>query len=170
MTRRTRIGEVGSFVPDRIVTDEDLTRWMDTSDEWIRTPIGYRTATLGGARQQTASGLGLEAVDKATPAAGITPADLDMIPRRRSAPTTSSGTARFAGVPGDPAIDIRRWCRGFVSSMAQDDMFIRGGMAETVLVVGVETHSKGLDVSITGHDVPVLFGDGAAVQPKSTTR
>jgi 3-oxoacyl-[acyl-carrier-protein] synthase-3 len=99
-------------------------------------------------------------------AAGVTPADLDMLIVATLSPAHDfPGTACFLqaklGCPGIPAIDVRQQCSGFVYGMAQADMFIRGGMAETVLLVGAEVHSKGLDVSTEGRDVTVLFGDGA---------
>ena len=166
MTRRTRIAGVGSYVPDRIVTNDDLTQWMDTSDEWIRTRSGIEQRHWVEPDNTTTSDLGLEAANKAMAAAGITAADLDMILFATLSPDHEfPGTACFLQAkldcPEIPAIDVRQQCSGFVYGMAQADMFIRGGMADTILLVGAEIHSKGLDVSTEGRDVTVLFGDGA---------
>ena len=79
MTRRTRILGVGSFVPDRIVTNDDMTQWMDTSDEWIRSRSGIEERHWVEPDNTTTSDLGLEAANKAMAASGITAADLDMI-------------------------------------------------------------------------------------------
>ncbi len=166
MTRRTRFLGIGSYVPERIVTNDDLTQWMDTSDEWIRTRSGIEQRHWVEPDHTTTSDLGLEAATKAMAAAGVTPQDLDMILFATLSPDHEfPGTACFLqdklDCPGIPAIDVRQQCSGFVYAMAQADMFIRGGMADTVLVVGAEIHSKGLDVSTEGRDVTVLFGDGA---------
>ena len=166
MTRGTRFLGVGSYVPERVVTNDDLTQWMDTSDEWIRSRSGIEQRHWVEPDETTTSDLGLEAATKAMAAAGVTPADLDMLIVATLSPDHDfPGTACFLqaklGCPGIPAIDVRQQCSGFVYGMAQADMFIRGGMAETVLLVGAEVHSKGLDVSTEGRDVTVLFGDGA---------
>ena len=166
MTRRTRFLGVGSYVPDRIVTNDDLTQWMDTSDEWIRSRSGIEERHWVEPDHTTTSDLGLEAANKAMASAGVTPADLDMILFATLSPDHEfPGTACFLqeklGCPGIAAIEVRQQCSGFVYGMAQADMFIRGGMADTVLLVGAEIHSKGMDISDTGRDVSVLFGDGA---------
>ena len=166
MTRRTRIAGVGSFLPDRIVTNDDLTQWMDTSDEWIRSRSGIEERRWVEPDNTTTSDLGLEAAEKAMAAAGVTPADLDMLLFATLTPDHEfPGTACFLQAkldcPGIPAIDVRQQCSGFVYGMAQADMFIRGGMADTILLVGAEVHSKALDVSTEGRDITVLFGDGA---------
>ena len=166
MTRRTRILGVGSFVPDRVVTNDDMTQWMDTTDEWIRTRSGIEERHWVEPDNTTTSDLGLEAANKALAASGVTAADLDMILFATLSPDHEfPGTACFLqeklGCPGIPAIEVRQQCSGFVYGMAQADMFIRGGMADTVLLVGAEIHSKGMDISDTGRDVSVLFGDGA---------
>ena len=166
MTRGTRFLGVGSYVPERVVTNDDLTQWMDTSDEWIRSRSCIEQRHWLEPDETTTSYLGLEAATKAIAAAGVTPADLDMLIVATLSPDHDfPGTACFLqaklGCPGIPAIDVRQQCSGFVYGLAQADMFIRGGMAETVLLVGAEVHSKGLDVSTEGRDVTVLFGDGA---------
>ena len=138
MTRRTRILGVGSFVPDRIVTNDDLTQWMDTSDEWIQKRSGIEERHWVEPDNTTTSDLGLEAANKAMAASGVNPGDLDMILFATLSPDHEfPGTACFLqaklGCPEIPAIDVRQQCSGFVYAMAQADMFIRGGMAETVL-------------------------------------
>ena len=166
MTRGTRILGVGSYVPDRIVTNDDLSQWIDTSDEWIQSRSGIVERHWVEPDETTTSDLGLEAANTAMAAAGVTTDDLDMLIVATLSPDHEfPGTACFLqaklGCPGIPAIDVRQQCSGFVYGIAQADMFIRGGMADTVLLVGAEIHSKGMDVSDDGRDVTVLFGDGA---------
>ena len=166
MTRRTRILGVGTYVPDRIVTNDDLSQWMDTSDEWIRSRSGIEQRHWVEPDSTTTSDLGLIAANRALEAAGTDIDDIDMLIVATLSPDHEfPGTACFLqaklGCPGIAAIDVRQQCSGFVYGMAQADMFIRGGMAETVLLVGAEIHSKAMDISTEGRDISVLFGDGA---------
>ncbi len=139
---------------------------MDTSDEWIQSRSGIEERHWVEPDSTTTSDLGLEAAHRAIAAAGVAVDDLDMILFATLSPDHEfPGTACFfqakLGAPGIPAIDVRQQCSGFVYALAQADMFIRGGMADTVLVVGAEIHSKGMDISNEGRDISVLFGDGA---------
>jgi len=153
------------FVPERVVTNDDLTQWMDTSDEWIQTRSGIEERHWVEGTTTT-SDLGLAAAEAAMADAGVSAGDLDMILFATLSPDHEfPGAACFLqaklGCPEIAAIDVRQQCSGFVYGMAQADMFIRGGMADTVLLVGAEIHSKGMDISDDGRDVSVLFGDGA---------
>jgi 3-oxoacyl-[acyl-carrier-protein] synthase-3 len=162
---RARILGTGSYVPPRTVTNDELTKLMDTTDEWIvqRTGIRERHWVEGSV---TTSDLGVEAANRALAAAGVKKEEIDMIFFATLSPDYEfPGTAVFfqakMEMPGIPAIDVRQQCTGFLHTMAFADQFIRTGFARKVLVVGAEIHSKGLDVSTRGRDLAALFGDAA---------
>ena len=166
--RRTFIKGTGRFLPDRLVTNQDLTQWMDTSDEWIEQRTGikqrYWVPESGGVG---ASDLGLEASKIAIERAGWTPGDIDLIIFATLSPDIffpGSGCLLQAklGLETTPALDIRQQCTGFLYGLATADAYIRSGMADRILFVGAEVHSTGLDISTAGRDVSVIFGDGAA--------
>lgn len=156
---------MGHFLPERVVTNDELREVMDTTDEWIvqRTGIRERRWVSGNVG---AAELGEHAARMALAEAGRSPADVDMILFATLSPDLNfpgSGCllgARLA-IPGVPAMDIRTQCTGFLYSLATADAMVRSGMARTVLIVGGEVHSSGLDLSTRGRDVSVLFGDGA---------
>jgi 3-oxoacyl-[acyl-carrier-protein] synthase-3 len=161
----SRIAGVGAFVPSRVVTNHDLAKIMDTSDEWItqRTGIRERRWVEGST---TTSDLGLAASKIALEQAQISAQDLDLIIFATLSPDHEfPGTGCFLqsklGITGVPALDIRQQCTGFIYGLSIADQFIRTGMYSKVLLVGAEVHSKGLDRSTRGRDVSVLFGDGA---------
>ena len=138
---------------------------MDTSDEWIVQRTGIRERRWVGPDVAT-SDLALAASQEALAAAGITAQELDMVILATLSPDHEfPGTACFLqaklGLVGTPALDVRQQCTGFVYAVSVADQFLRTGFARRILVVGAEVHSKGLDVSTTGRDVTVLFGDGA---------
>jgi 3-oxoacyl-[acyl-carrier-protein] synthase-3 len=163
---RTAFVALGTHVPDRVVTNDELTRRMETSDEWIRERTGIRERRW--VREGTAnSDLALAATRKALDAAGWKPSDVEAIVYASLSPDhmfPGDGCLLNAklGVPGVPAIDIRNQCTGFIYGLAVADAWIRIGMYRRVLLVGSEIHSTGLDVSTRGRDVAVIFGDGAA--------
>ncbi|HDK44918.1 MAG TPA: 3-oxoacyl-ACP synthase, partial [Actinobacteria bacterium] len=165
MALRSRITGVGSYVPPRIVTNEDLTQLMDTSDEWITQRTGIKQRHWVESTTST-SDLALEASKQALASAGIGPEELDMIFFATISPDhffpgTGVFLQRKLGVPGIPAIDVRQQCTGFIYAVSMADQYIRTGSARRALVVGAGIHSKGLDISTQGRDVAVLFGDGA---------
>ena len=166
--RRTFIKGTGRYLPDRLVTNDDLTQWMDTSDEWIEQRTGikqrYWIPEEGGVG---ASDLGLEAAKIALDKAGWKPEDIDLIIFATLSPDLffpGSGCLLQAklGLETTPALDIRQQCTGFLYGLATADAYIRSNMANRVLFVGAEVHSTGLDISTAGRDVTVIFGDGAA--------
>ena len=166
--RRTLIKSTGRYVPDRLVTNDDLTQWMDTSDEWIEQRTGikqrYWIPEEGGVG---ASDLGLEAAKLALDKAGWDPEDIDLIIFATLSPDIffpGSGCLLQTklGLETTPALDIRQQCTGFLYGLATSDAYIRSGMYERILFVGAEVHSTGLDISTAGRDVTVIFGDGAA--------
>lgn len=162
---RTAFAAVASHVPDRVVTNEELTKLMETTDAWIRerTGIHERRWVREGTEN---SDLALEATRKALAKAGWQPKDVEAIVYASLSPDhmfPGDGCYLNAklGIPGVPAIDIRNQCSGFIYGLAVADAWIRTGMYRRVLLVGSEIHSTGLDVSTRGRDVAVIFGDGA---------
>ena len=162
---RTAFLGTGYYVPDRVVQNQDLTQWMDTSDEWIqeRSGIKERRWVREG---QTGAGMAKEASLSALEAAGLEAGDLEAIVLATISPDhffpgTGVYLQRELGLPGVPALDIRAQCSGFLYGLSVADAWIRSGQYRTVLLVGVEIHSTGLDVSTRGRDLTVLFGDGA---------
>ena len=162
---RSQITGVGSYLPPRVVTNDDLAGMMDTSDEWIVTRTGIRERRWVD-EGTTTTDLGLEAANRALAAAGLTVGEVDLLVFATLSPDHEfPGNACFLqaklGIPGIPALDVRQQCTGFVYAATVADALIRTGAYRTALVVGAEVHSKGLDVSTRGRDVSVLFGDGA---------
>lgn len=164
---RTVIRSTGHYVPPRVVTNEDLRQWMDTSDEWIRQRTGIEQRhwvdESGGVG---ASDLGFEAAKIALGRAGWVPSDIDLILFATLSPDVEfPGPGCFLqaklGLETTPAMDIRNQCSGFLYSLATADAFIRSGQAKRILIVGAEVHSTGLDISTRGRNVAVIFGDGA---------
>ena len=162
---RTVIEGVGFHVPSRVVTNEELTRHMDTSDAWIRERTGIeerRWVEPGTTGAEMARSASLAALRDA----GMQAEDLDAIVLATLSPDhTFPGTGVFLqrelGVSGIPALDVRTQCTGFLYGLSVADAWIRAGQYRRILLVGVEIHSTGLDVSTRGRDLAVLFGDGA---------
>src|SRR5205823_8650637 len=164
-TVNSRILGLGHHLPERVVTNQDLTRLMDTSEEWIEQRTGIRerrfiSADMGGAD------LGERAAREALREAGIAAGDLDLVILGSLSPDidfpgTASLLQRKLGVRGMPVMDVRNQCSGFVYMLAVADAWIRSGDARYVLVVGAEIHSTGLDLSTLGREAAVIFGDGA---------
>jgi 3-oxoacyl-[acyl-carrier-protein] synthase-3 len=162
---KSRIAGLGRHVPPRVVTNDDMKQWMDTSDEWItqRTGIKERHWVEGDVG---ASELGEVAARQALANAGLEPKDIDLILFATLSPDlnfpgSSCLLQARLGLPGVATMDIRNQCTGFIYGLATADAYIRAGMMKRVLVVGGEVHSTGLDKSTRGRDVTVLFGDGA---------
>lgn len=162
------IKSTGFYVPPHLVTNNDLEKIMDTSDEWIRQRTGIEQRYWIEPDKETgASDLGVKASEKALDAAGWTPEDVDFIIFATLSPDVmfpGSGCYMAAklGLTSTPALDIRQQCTGFLYGLATADAYIKTGMAKKILLVGSEVHSSGLDKSTRGRDVTVIFGDGAA--------
>ena len=163
----SKIIGLGHFVPETIVTNDDLSKIMDTSDEWIqeRTGVKERRWAKRGDGQSTFT-MGLEAAKKAISNAGIEKEDIDLIVF-----ATLSPDYYFPG-PGVQiqealeintvaALDIRAQCSGFVYSISVADQFIKTGMYKNILVIGSELQSHGIDKSTRSRSISVIFGDGA---------
>ncbi len=167
--KRTVIKSTGRYVPPRVVTNDDLAKWMDTSDEWIRQRTGIEQRHWipeeGGVGS---SDLALEATKIALDRAGWTPADIDLIIFATLSPDIffpgpGCLLQHKLGLNSTPALDIRQQCTGFIYGLATADAYIRSGLANRILLACAEVHSTGLDISTRGRDVAVIFGDGAGV-------
>jgi len=162
---RSRFLGTGLAVPERVVSNDELSRAMETSDEWIRTRTGIQERRW--VREgETGAELGLRATQRALEAAGLGAAELDAIVYATSSPdhfAPGNGVflQRLLGLPAIPSIDIRNQCSGFVYALSVADAFIRCGQFRRVLVVGSEIQSTGLDVSTRGRNTAVIFADGA---------
>ncbi len=161
---RAKITGTGSYLPNRVVTNHDLEQLMDTTDEWIRQRSGIverRYVEPGQVPADLAEAASREALD----AAGLDPDQIDcIILATLSAQAEFPGTSfflqeRLGGTM--PCFDLRAQCSGFLFSLAVARSLVVSGQYERVLVVGCEIHSTGIDLSTTGRDVAVLFGDGA---------
>jgi 3-oxoacyl-[acyl-carrier-protein] synthase III len=160
---RSRIVGTGSYLPPRIVTNDDLAKRLDTSDAWIRERTGIRQRHIAE-ESQTSSELALEASRRALDAAGLKPGDIDLIVVATSTPdfifpSTACLLQAKLGVKGCAAFDLQAVCSGFVYALATADSMVRNQMAKTALVVGAEVFSRILDWNDRG--TAVLFGDGA---------
>ncbi len=169
----SRIVGSGSYLPHSPVTNADLERRMDTSDEWIRSRTGIRQRYLAQ-ESETSSSLALEASKAAIASAGIAAGDIDLIILATSTPdfifpSTACLLQAKLGIKGGPAFDVQAVCSGFVYALATADMYLRSGQYRCALVVGAEVFSRILDWKDRG--TCVLFGDGAgAVILKADTR
>lgn len=168
--RRSRILGMGAYVPERVVTNDDLKQWYDTNHEWIveRTGIVERRwiAEEGG---ETNADMAVHATKQALEDAGIDKDDIDMVVYSTMTPDHAfPGTGVFfqrkmGFAKPIPCLDIRQQCTGFIYALSIADQFVRTGMYNNVLVVGSEIHSTAIDRRPEGRDVGVLFGDGAGV-------
>jgi 3-oxoacyl-[acyl-carrier-protein] synthase-3 len=162
---RTEVVSTGFYVPERVITNNDLTQWMETSDEWIRqrSGISERRWVDGGVGS---SDLALEAANQALERAGLEASDLDCVIVATLSPDVYfPGTGVFLqrklGIAGIPCLDVRNQCSGFIYGLSVADAWIRTGSYKRVLLVGTEVHSTGLQKNTEGRDTAVLFGDGA---------
>jgi 3-oxoacyl-[acyl-carrier-protein] synthase III len=159
----SRIAGTGSFLPPRVVTNDELAARLDTSDEWIRSRTGIARRHIAD-KSQGSSDLALEASRRALQAAGIDAGQIDLIVVATSTPdyvfpSTACLLQAKLGVKGCAAFDIQAVCSGFVYGLATADNFIRSGSHKKALVVGAEVFSRILDWNDRG--TCVLFGDGA---------
>jgi 3-oxoacyl-[acyl-carrier-protein] synthase-3 len=162
---RTQFLGTGFAVPDRVVTNDELSRLMETSDEWIRTRTGIqerRWVTEG----ETGVELGLKASERALEMAGLAPGDLGAIVYATSSPdhfAPGNGVylQRMLKIPTIPALDVRAQCSGFIYALSVADAWIRTSQYRHILVVGSEIQSTGLEISSAGRHVAVIFADGA---------
>jgi 3-oxoacyl-[acyl-carrier-protein] synthase III len=163
--RNSRIMGVGHCVPPRVVTNDDLTAYMDTSDGWIQQRTGIRERHYSEGWVGAAD-MGADAAREALDRAKLRAADVDCIVFATLSPDVDMPASACIlqdrlGVGGMPAFDVRNQCSGFLYGLAIADKFVKTGMCEHVLLVGAEVHSTGLDLTTRGREVAVIFGDGA---------
>lgn len=171
----SKIAGIGHYVPEKVVTNNDLTRVMDTSDEWIQERTGIKERRYAKKHEETTTTLGAAAARIAIERAGITAEDVDFIIFATLSPDyyfPGCGVLlqRELGITKTEigALDIRNQCSGFIYGLSIADQFIKTGMYKNILLVGSEMHSMGLDFSTEGRNVTVIFGDGAGaavIQP-----
>jgi 3-oxoacyl-[acyl-carrier-protein] synthase-3 len=163
--KRGRIISTGRYVPERVVTNEEMTKLVPTTDEWIRERTGIQQRHFVD-KEIGASDLGYEAAQIALQRAGLKATDIDFIIFATLSPDymfPGSGCVmqQRLGVPGIGALDVRTQCTGFVYGLAVANAFIQTGQYKRILLVGAEVHSTGLEYAERGRHIAVLFGDGA---------
>ncbi|MEO6489305.1 MAG: beta-ketoacyl-ACP synthase III [Ferruginibacter sp.] len=163
---RTKIAGIGYYVPKNIVSNNDLLKFMDTSDEWIQERSGIKERRYADRSGETTTTMGVEAAKIAIERAGITPQDVDFIIFATLSPDyyfPGCGVLlqRAMKMKEIGALDVRNQCSGFIYALSVADQFIKSGMYKNILVVGSEKHSFGLDYSTRGRNISVIFGDGA---------
>jgi 3-oxoacyl-[acyl-carrier-protein] synthase-3 len=162
----SKISGLGYYVPENIVTNDDLSKIMDTNDEWIqeRTGIKERRHIIRG--EDTTTSMGVKAAEIAIQRANVAKEDIDFVIFATLSPDyyfPGPGVLvqRDLGLKTVGALDVRNQCSGFVYAISIADQYIKTGMYKNVLVIGSEVHSTGLDMSDKGRGVSVIFGDGA---------
>ena len=163
MTRRSKILGCGSYLPERILTNAELAKTLDTSDEWIVERSGIRQRHIASDGQFT-SDLALKAAERALEHADIKAENVDMVivataTPDNTFPATATKVQHNLGMTTGAAFDIQAVCSGFVFALSVADNMIKGGQADTIVVIGAETFSRILDWEDRG--TCVLFGDGA---------
>jgi 3-oxoacyl-[acyl-carrier-protein] synthase III len=158
-----RLAGTGSYLPQKVLTNADMEKIVDTSDEWIFSRTGIRERRIAD-ETETTSAMGLAASQRAIEAAGVEARDIDLIVFATTTPdmvfpSTACILQAKLGIKGCAAFDVQAVCSGFVYAMATADNFIRAGQSKCALVVGAETYSRILDWKDRG--TCVLFGDGA---------
>jgi 3-oxoacyl-[acyl-carrier-protein] synthase-3 len=168
-----KIAGVGHYVPEQIVSNNHLTAYMDTSDEWIQERTGIKERRFANRTGETTTTMAIQAARVAIERAGTTAEEIDFIIFATLSPDyyfPGCGVLlqRAMKMKEIGALDIRNQCSGFVYALSVADQFIKTGMYRNILVVGSEKHSFGLDFSTRGRNISVIFGDGAGavvVQP-----
>tara|TARA_R110000787_G_scaffold28283_21_gene77299 strand:- start:1395 stop:2369 length:975 start_codon:yes stop_codon:yes gene_type:complete len=163
MVLRSVIAGCGIYLPEKIVTNDDLAASVDTSDEWIQQRTGIRERRIAADGEKT-SDLAIAAANKALAAAGLAGTDIDLIVLATATPdetfpATATRVQSAIGMRGGAAFDVQAVCSGFIYALTVGDNFIRLGQARNVLVIGAETFSRILDWE--DRSTCVLFGDGA---------
>ena len=171
--KNSKIVGIGHYVPDRMVTNHELEKMMDTSDEWIRERTGIQTRhwiTEG----ETVHGMALKATETALKRAQLNKEDIDFIVFASVLgdhifPGSGCFLQDKMGLPGVPALDVRNGCSGFIYALAVADQFIKTGTYKSALVIGSEIQSTSLDLSTRGRDMAVIFADGAGAAVLTAT-
>ena len=166
MLYRSKIKGLGFYVPENVVTNDDLSKLMDTNDTWIteRTGIKERRHAIKG--EDTTTSMGVKASLKAIEAAQISKDDIDFVIFATLSPDyyfPGCGVLvqKELGLKTVGALDIRNQCSGFIYALSVADQYIKTGMYNNILVIGAETQSPALDMTTRGRGVAVILGDGA---------
>ena len=162
----TIIAGIGKYVPENVITNDDLTKVMDTNDAWIQERTGIRERRYVTRFEETTATIGANAAKLAMERAGVTANDIDFLIFATLSPDyffPGCGVLvqRLLGLREIGALDVRNQCSGFVYALSIGDQFIKTGMYKNILVIGAEVHSYALDFSTRGRNVSVIFGDGA---------
>jgi len=162
----SKIAGIGKYLPSNVVTNQDLTAYMETSNEWIVERTGIQERRYAHRTEETTTTMAVEAAKIAIERAGTTAEEIDFIIFATLSPDyyfPGCGVLvqRAMGMNEIGALDIRNQCSGFVYALSVADQFIKTGMYKNILVIGSEKHSFGLDFSTRGRNVSVIFGDGA---------
>lgn len=162
----SRIAGIGYYVPKNVYTNQELTRFMDTSDEWIQERTGIKERRFADRLSETTTTMGIEAAKIAIERAGTTAEEIDFIVFATLSPDyyfPGCGVLlqREMGMKEIGALDVRNQCSGFVYALSVADQFIKTGMYKNILVVGSEKHSFAMDFETRSRNVSVIFGDGA---------
>ncbi|TJY32939.1 3-oxoacyl-ACP synthase III family protein [Pontimicrobium aquaticum] len=163
----SRIIGLGKYLPENVVTNDDLSKMMDTNDEWIQERTGIKERRwIKKGDNDTSAIMGAKASEMAIKRAGINKEDIDFIVFATMTPDyyfpgCGVQIQDLLELKNVGAIDIRNQCSGFIYAISVADQFIKTGMYKNVLVVGAEYHSNGLDKTTRGRGVTVIFGDGA---------
>jgi len=172
----TYIKGIGFYVPENVVTNKDLERYMDTTDEWIQERTGIQERRYNTKHKETTSTIGARAAERAIENAGMKAEEIDFIIFATLSPDyyfPGCGVLvqRHLGISNREigALDVRNQCSGFIYALTVADAFIRSGVYKNILLVAAETHSMGLDYSTRGRNVTVIFGDGAGSVVLSAT-
>ena len=170
----SKISGLGYYVPDNVVTNDDLSKIMDTNDAWIqeRTGIQERRHVIRG--EDTTTSMGVKAAKIAIERSGVAKEDIDFVVFATLSPDyyfPGPGVLvqRDLGLKTVGALDVRNQCSGFIYAISVADQFIKTGMYKNILVIGSEVHSTGLDFTTRGRGVSVIFGDGAGAAVLSRT-
>lgn len=157
---------LGFYVPENVVTNHDLTKIMDTTDEWIQERTGILERRHINTPEENTTSMGVKAAKVAIDSARINKNEIDFIIFATLSPDyyfPGPGVLvqRDLELPTVGALDIRNQCSGFVYALSIADQYIKTGMYKNILIIGSETHSRGLDMTTRGRNVSVIFGDGA---------
>ena len=162
----SKIIGLGYYVPEKVVTNDDLSKIMDTNDAWIQERTGIKERRYVVKGEDTTTTMGVKAAKIAIERSGIDKDDIDFIVFATLSPDyyfPGPGVLvqRDLGIKTVGALDVRNQCSGFVYALSVADQYIKTGMYKNILVIGSEVHSHGLDMTTRGRGVSVIFGDGA---------
>ena len=162
----SKIAGLGYYVPENVVTNDDLSKLIDTNDEWIQERTGIQERRHIKRGEDTTTSMGVKASKIAIERSGLKPEDIDFVVFATLSPDyyfPGPGVLvqRDLGLRTVGALDVRNQCSGFLYALSVADQYIKTGMYKNILVIGSEVHSTGLDMTSRGRGVSVIFGDGA---------